>query len=452
YKSISIAEINNFFVLQKVYGPGFYIGASYSYLLIFAGALLVLINNIRISSIFRIQNFIIVLAIVAMITPNLLYITGNNPIEPYDPTPLSFTLASILFLYAFFNFRFLNIVPIAYSLVFKNLKNGVLILDNKTRIVGMNSAAELILNCTLNKALGMPAINLFPGSKEIIKQYLSKEEAKTEIMIGVDESIYELQISALRDNSNRIIGQIFFLYNISEQKRAYEELDAFARTVAHDLKSPLSSVIGFSDILSENTFDEEDQSSYLNYISISAKKMIGIVDSLLLLARTRHIEKLPKTTLNTEQIVDSAINRLSNLMAENNAEIIKPDSWIDVDSYPEWIEEVWVNYISNAIKYGGESPVITLSSKRIGNMVKMSVKDNGDGISVEDQALLFTEFTRLYNHKGAISGHGLGLSIVKRIINKLGGQFGIESKPGFGSTFFFTLPVASYHKKKKEQA
>jgi signal transduction histidine kinase len=238
------------------------------------------------------------------------------------------------------------------------------------------------------------------------------------------------------------------LYDISEQKKTYEELDAFTRTVAHDLKSPLSGVIGFSDLLSTNTYDKEKSDLFANQIRISAKKMEKIIDALLLLAKIRHVEKIHKTVLNTEQIVDTAIGRLSNLITENNVKIVKPDSWFDALGYSDWIEQVWVNYISNAIKYGGRPPVIILSSKRIGNMVQMSVTDNGEGISEEDQTLLFTEFTRLYKHENEIGGHGLGLSIVRRIINKHGGEVGVESKPG-SSTFFFTLPAASTHKLKE---
>lgn len=448
YKSTSIAQINNFIVFQKVYGTGFYIAIVYNYLLIITGTLLILSSIIRMPSIFRRQTLILVLVIIVMMVTNLLYLTGNNPIKPYDPTPLSFALASFLFLVSFYYFQFLNIVPVAYSLVFKNIKNAVLIIDKKTRIVGMNSAAERILNCTLKKSLGNQVIDLFPNSKEIIKRLLTKNKAKTEIVIGEDESVYELQISALEDNSKNIIGRIFVLYDISEQKKAYEELDAFARTVAHDLKSPLSTLIGFSDLLSTNTFDKEKSDSFSNHISVIANKMVKIVDALLLLSKIRHVEKIHKSVLNTEQIVDSAINRLLNLITEYNAKIVKPDSWVDVMGYSEWIEQVWVNYISNAIKYGGKPPVIILSSKRIGNMVKMSVTDNGDGISEEDQTLLFTEFTRLYKHENEIGGHGLGLSIVQRIIDKHGGKVGVESKPG-SSTFFFTLPVASLHKLKE---
>jgi signal transduction histidine kinase len=104
------------------------------------------------------------------------------------------------------------------------------------------------------------------------------------------------------------------------------------------------------------------------------------------------------------------------------------------------VEEVWVNYISNAIKYGGRPPRVQLGATVQSNgMVSFWVRDNGPGIAPEDQRQLFIPFTKL--HQVQIEGHGLGLSIVQRIVERLGGEVGIESEVGQGSTFFFALPA-----------
>ena len=110
--------------------------------------------------------------------------------------------------------------------------------------------------------------------------------------------------------------------------------------------------------------------------------------------------------------------------------------------YSPWIEEVWVNYLSNAIKYGGKPPRLALGFDRPApgpqpGMIRYWVRDNGPGLSAEQQAVLFTPFERLKNLR--VRGHGLGLSIVRRVVEKLGGQVGVESSPGEGSLFYFTL-------------
>jgi signal transduction histidine kinase len=110
---------------------------------------------------------------------------------------------------------------------------------------------------------------------------------------------------------------------------------------------------------------------------------------------------------------------------------------------------VWVNYVSNALKYGGRPPhlefggellpIVSNSNVITSRPARFWVKDNGPGLTPEEQARLFTPFERLSQVK--VSGHGLGLSIVKRIVEKLGGTVGVESAAGHGSTFYFTLPA-----------
>jgi len=109
--------------------------------------------------------------------------------------------------------------------------------------------------------------------------------------------------------------------------------------------------------------------------------------------------------------------------------------------YEQWVEEVWVNYVSNAIKYGGQPPRVELGAEtQPHGLVRFWVRDNGPGISPEEQARLFTPFTRL--DQACVKGHGLGLSIARRIVERLGGQVAVESAVGPGSVFSFTLPAA----------
>jgi len=117
-----------------------------------------------------------------------------------------------------------------------------------------------------------------------------------------------------------------------------------------------------------------------------------------------------------------------------------PDSWPVAIGYAPWAEEVWANYMSNGLKYGGRPPCLELgATPQSDGMVQYWVKDNGRGLSSEQQAILFTEFIRL--NEVRVEGHGLGLSIVHRIVAKLGGQVGVESNDGPGCKFYFTLPA-----------
>jgi signal transduction histidine kinase len=225
--------------------------------------------------------------------------------------------------------------------------------------------------------------------------------------------------------------------NLREQ---IAELDAFAHTVAHDLKSPLTLIIGFADHLM-NTHDRlppQDLVAFLHRIHKAGNKASNIIDELLLLASVRE-QDVESRTLPMQELVALALDRLRYMIEEHEAEVITPERWPQALGYAPWIEEVWVNYLSNAIKYGGAPPRLELGAETADGAARFWVKDNGPGLSPAEQENLFTEFMRLSERK--VEGHGLGLSIVQRIVRKLGGRVGVESEEGQGCLFYFTLPA-----------
>lgn len=218
------------------------------------------------------------------------------------------------------------------------------------------------------------------------------------------------------------------------------ELQAFAHMVAHDLKSPLAVIIGYADLLQQSTshMDDQDVLTCLDSIARMGRKMADIVDALLLLAEVRQTE-LVLQPLDTAAIAQETIARLQRQIESRQATLHLPQMWPLAYGYAPWVEAVWVNYLSNGLKYGGQPPQLWLGAETAANgFVRFWVRDNGSGISAANQARIFVPFTKLDQIK---DGHGLGLSIVRHIIEKCGGQVGVDSQPGNGSTFWFTLPA-----------
>jgi len=226
-----------------------------------------------------------------------------------------------------------------------------------------------------------------------------------------------------------------------ELKQRNEELDAFAHMVAHDLKNPLGIITGVVDLL-QNDFDlNQEAQDLLVMLNKSAGKIQGIIDSLLYLALVRQQEITPHP-LDMDIIVAEVLFGLEQRINETGAKIILPSTWPTVLGHAPWVEQIWVNYLSNALKYSGSSPQIELGALTPGNepqTARFWVHDHGPGLTPEQQARLFKPFARLHTDA---HGHGLGLTIVQRIVQKLGGQVGVESGPGQGCAFFFTLPLA----------
>ena len=233
-----------------------------------------------------------------------------------------------------------------------------------------------------------------------------------------------------------------------EQKNALleaqnRELDAFAHTVAHDLKNPLSIISSFTLVLSTEaqTLTPAELQTIGARVHQSSQKAISIIEDLLLLANVRKKE-IVMTALDMAAIVEQAQARLEMMITDFQGQIIIPETWPIALGYGPWVEEVWANYLSNGLKYGGKPPRLELGANlEAEGKIRFWVRDNGSGITPEAQAKLFVEFTRL---KRVSAGYGPGLSIVRRIVEKLGGEVGVESNPMAekGSTFYFTLPAA----------
>lgn len=252
------------------------------------------------------------------------------------------------------------------------------------------------------------------------------------------------------------------------------ELDAFAHTVAHDLRTPLTAMLGYAYLIERQVLKQPPEKIVENARRImqSGEKMTEIINELLLLASVRKLESVPRDVLDMESIVNEARTRLEPMLNDTGASLILPEHWPSAVGYAPWIEEVWVNYLSNSLKYGGSPPRAELgwemekliipqhepqdkpsSSGKEDQVndtwirpspfrqmfVRFWVQDNGPGLTPEQQAQLFTQFTRL--HQARAEGYGLGLSIIQRIITRLGGTVGVESTLGQGSRFYFTLPT-----------
>lgn len=222
-----------------------------------------------------------------------------------------------------------------------------------------------------------------------------------------------------------------------------KELDTFAQTVAHDLKNPITTIRGFAGLIHNypERLSQADIRETAGFILEESHRLERMIDAILLFSRVSDIEEITLEPLNMQVIVENVHSDLLKLISQSAAQIRVPEHWPVTFGYAPWVEHIWLNYLSNAIKYGGSPPVIELGAEPPANgQVMFWVRDNGQGLTPEQQTMLFEPFIRFKRHRAA--GHGLGLAIVARIVAKLGGEVGVSSTPGQGSMFYFSLPAA----------
>jgi PAS domain S-box-containing protein len=354
--------------------------------------------------------------------------------------------------------------------VLKGIGEGVVATDAQGRVEFMNPVAEALTGWQQSEAVGQCLAQVLKLTRKATRtpvdslagQVLWQGKAVSltggVLLIARDgkEVPVESNATPIRDERGNLSGAVVVFRDISERVQAdemqcqsvanlrasNEDLRAFAHTVAHDLKAPLGPIMCITQVLEESMADMsfEEVHGYLHMIARICCKMQSMIDELLLLAEVQD-KKVNVVPLDMTRLVAEAWERLTLMAEEYHPEIILPDGWPVAVGYAPWVEEVWVNYLSNGLKYGGSPPRLELgATEQPDGMVRFWMRDNGPGLTREEQARLYTPFTRL-SHLHA-NGHGLGLSIVRCIVEKLGGQVGVESEIGHGSVFSFTLPAA----------
>ncbi len=230
----------------------------------------------------------------------------------------------------------------------------------------------------------------------------------------------------------------------AELERRNRELDTFASTVANNLHSLAAKVTSHAELLKEKLRLSDDLYQNIEAIARSGRKMSQVIDELLLLAKIRQIQVELKPVY-MARIVAEAQQRLSQLIEFHQAEIRLPGHWPEVVGHAPWLEEVWVNLLTNGIQSGGEPPRLHVGATVQPNRyVRFWVRDNGPGLSPADQACLWQPFAQPGDSEA--NERSLRLSIVRHIIEKLGGQVRVESEnlPGRGAIFSFTLRCADH--------
>ena len=283
------------------------------------------------------------------------------------------------------------------------------------------------------------------GVLQVTSKPTGYTERELELVRRLCESIapiLDARISHEQEEQRRKEAEEEIRLKAVELERSNEELEQFVSVASHDLQEPLRMVASFTQLLAQRYEGQLDDKAdmYIGYAVDGAKRMQQLINDLLMLSRVSTRGRDPEPTDCNEVVVD--VQRgLMDIIEENEAEVV-------VEELPEVLADasqlgqVFQNLIANAVKFRGEErPRVEVGARREGDVWELSVSDNGIGIDPEFHDRVFVIFQRLHE-RGRYSGSGIGLAIVKKIVERHGGRIWIDSALGEGTRFCFTMPAA----------
>jgi signal transduction histidine kinase len=227
-------------------------------------------------------------------------------------------------------------------------------------------------------------------------------------------------------------------------EKSNQALSEFAHIVSHDMKAPLRRINSYCELIREDVGDKlkgTEAENYIGRLTSNAARLQKFIDDLLTFSRVLHAHE-DKEARDLTAVAKEVLEDLAPMIDETHAQIaIEPLPVIEV--YPVRIRQLFQNLIGNALKYRGEAaPVVTVSAQEEAGICTICVRDNGMGIAKEYQENIFKAFQRLHT-QDKIEGTGLGLSICREVAEMHGGKIWVESEPGKGCAFYFTLPLGA---------
>jgi len=246
---------------------------------------------------------------------------------------------------------------------------------------------------------------------------------------------FVFELDALAASFNKMVQEL----------RGIETLRSdFVRNVSHEFKTPIVSISGFAKLLKEGDISEEEKQEYLNSIIEESERLVELSTSILNLSRVEHIEILSdKAVYRLDEQIRLAILMLEPKWSEKKLHLdIELEDHIDIHGNKNLIQQVWINLLDNAIKYSDHEGMLKIELCQSGGLVIFRLEDTGCGMSDETMKRMFDKFYQGDSSR-AMTGNGLGLTLVKRIIDLCGGSIDVKSELNKGSVFVVKLPLGT---------
>jgi PAS domain S-box-containing protein len=341
--------------------------------------------------------------------------------------------------------------------VLQAIPDGIFVLDENGRILLANAAAfPLLGSVDKNKVIGQRLTSFASADSALVAvQQIVRAIEDSPLQSGTHWSFearsedrkqdFQVSMTAWEDQQEDLVGYVVVMHDVTTLRDLHRFKDEMLRIASHDLRSPLSLIIGYTDLIALDTPDPKSPvHEYVSVIRRSTERMSGLIDDLLRVERIRSsplelheqvdLQKLVKVVIvNMRPLAERRKQRFETILALHDVPKIMAD--------PVLIRQSMENLVGNAIKYTPEGGRITVRAYAENGQLFFVVEDTGIGIPKDALSYIFNSFYRVRNKSTEnVSGAGLGLSFVKAVIERHGGQVWVESEEGKGSKFGFRIP------------
>ena len=349
--------------------------------------------------------------------------------------------------------------------------DAILSMTREGEITSWNGGAERLYGYTAREATGRPIAVLIPPERsgeernvlqhvlagEPLRHYETRQQRKDGSVVDV-----ALTVSPIRDVEGRVTGASTIARDITERRRTEEEArrawteaaranqakSEFLSRMSHELRTPMNAVLGFAQLLELGEIDEAERES-VDQILRAGNHLLSLINEVLDVARIEAGKlSLSVEPVDVDEALADAVDLIRPLARDRNVTISveagSSDAWVQADR--QRLKQILLNLLSNAVKYNRANGRVEIGlERRDGERLRIAVSDTGLGIASEQLGRLFSPFERLDADAGQVEGTGLGLTLSKGLAEAMGGQMGVESRRGEGSTFWVELDAVEAH-------
>ena len=323
-----------------------------------------------------------------------------------------------------------------FSIITENMSEGLVIIDKEMDVLTHNRSALEMLGSAGEETIegSVLKLNRSDPFRRAVTEALEGRNAQT--LLPMDKATYEIISNPVREKGN-VSGAVLIILDVTEKEQGERLRREFTSNVSHELKTPLTSIYGVSDMIASGMVKSEDVQGFARTIKEESSRLISLINDIINLSRLdENTVPQEKTPVDVAEIAAEVTARLAGKAADHSIRLsFEGEEGQTIRGVEYILDEIIYNVVENAIKYNVPGGKVDVRVKSAGTECVLTVKDTGIGIPAADRERVFERFYRVdKSHSRQIGGTGLGLSIVKHAAAYLGGTIELESEEGKGTT------------------